>query len=190
MLASFLLALSSLMPTCPPATDWIGGMYKDPPARAAARKAHRDRFYTAMHSLGADHEARQVGLVVTFGESKYDGCAIHHLGKNEYGLGMGGHLTMHLRDKYGDAPEHFMHTPEVVALMIVRTMRRNRRSWLHFHRGHAGARPAWAVQRFCDRLHARGVKCGDPVSKVGKRLGRKPGHPAQAAWLWERLAKK
>lgn len=191
MMISFLLVLVATFPNCPPATDWIRGSYKDPAARADDRDAHRDRFYLAMHDLGLDREAREVGLVIAWNESRFDACAIHKQGRNEWGRGMGGHLVdPHLEDKWGSAPEFFMHFPEVTAVMIARTMRRHRRgSWVTVHRGHAGWRPQWAIDRFCRRLKARGVDCRGRVSDVGRKLGRKPGHPAQHRWLMRMLGR-
>lgn len=185
-LVAFLLLLGA--PLCPPASDWQGGAYMGTQDREPIRREHRDRFFLALHSLGFDREAREVALAIAWGESRWDGCAIHKLGPGEWGRGMVGSVVeLQLRDKWGPGPEELLHIPEVAAVVLARMVRRNRRgSWLRVHRAQAGkwkAGDPYYRDRFCARLRARGVDCRAPVSRVGRKLGTRPG-----LWQWPWLA--
>jgi len=181
VLAAALLIL--LAPWCPPDSSWAGGRYHGTDSREAQRREHRERYHYALGSLGLDREAGQVADAIAWGESRYDSCAVHTLGKNEHGRGLiGSSVGLHLRDKWGAGPEQVLHIPEVAAVVMARTMRRKRRgTWLDVHRGHAGVRGDWVVARFCERLRARGVDCKARVSRVGTRLGKAP---TAGQWPW------
>lgn len=179
-----------LVMQCPPAEKWQGGRLIEGSSEAR-RKEHLLRFQRALLDLGLDKEARDVAVTLVWNESRFDGCAIHKLGRGEWGRGMGGHsVALHLRDKWGPGPEEMLHYPEVTAVVLARTFRRHRKAtWLRVHRAHAGWREPWAVERFCRRLEKRGIDCRARVSKVGAKLGTRPD-PAQGAWLWNMLARR
>lgn len=183
-----LALLVAMAPWCPPPDAWTAGHYHTPSERIEARKIHRERYHYALGSLGLDREARAVADAIAWGESRYDACAVHKLGRNEWGRGMAGTMVgLHLRDKWGGGPEEILHLPEVAALVVARTMRRAKRwhragSWKRFHRVYAGERDPWVTERWCRRLEVRGVDCEDPMTDVGGRLGLRP-HPRQWNWL-------
>ncbi len=183
--------LFSLIQTqCPEPQAWLDGDRSSRDERVDTR----ERMSKTWEAMGLDLDARKVLDAVVVRESSGDACAIHILGKNEFGRGPGGiSVALHLRKWDASSPEEVLHIPEVSAVVMARMLRRSRRfssvfngeevvqsgSWLRFGQVYGGRirqrdQDPSKDARFCDRLARRDIHCLELISEVGTVLGDTP----------------
>ena len=174
---------------------WLAG---EGHATRAERREYRRRAHAAWMSLGLSRDERMVLDAIAWRETRWDACAVHRLGRNEDGYGLGGNQwRFHLRHWGSDEPQD-LRVAEVSALVMARVMLRSVRlygvrTWRGVGRIYGGAglmdRDPWRIERFCRLLAKRGVDCRDRAHVTD--IGIKP-QGWERRWLlarqWDRLA--
>lgn len=140
----------------------------------------RARAMKACAALGATPEACRVVDAMISRESSADPCAIHVLGKGEYGKGILGMSCKWQSSKWAGNCDDFL-LPEISVVVALRIFRRavsrhGAATWVQvnevFATGKLGWRPMKQYQ-FCKRLLRAGVSCfGNPEGQLGEALGK------------------
>lgn len=146
-------------------------------------------------AMGASAETRRVLRAMVIRESQGDPCAIHTFGEREHGIGILGLSVRWMLPTWDRwASPAALHSPEVSAIIAVRTFRRavrrhNASSWLEVNSVFATGRVQERTRldtKFCELVAAHDVDCTEsPSGKLGTVLGLSPSRD-QYAFL-ERL---
>ena len=134
-------------------------------------------------ALGLNREAIEVLDSIVVRESHGDRCAVHVLGRNEYGLGPGGlqvRFNLHRWDPKADP--RVLQDPEVSAVVMARLLRKYKKAyraktWLRVGQLYGGRIKYPDIgmdELWCERLARRDVDCHAPVGDLGKKLGVGP----------------
>ena len=130
MLALAFAATALAHPGCPEPEVWLDKSltYAERGwATPREKKDTRARMKRTWRAMGLDETARTVLSEIVCRESFCgDRCAVHVLGRNEYGLGPAGlFVKFQLRKWNTEAPPWVLQIPEVSAVVIARSLRRS-----------------------------------------------------------------
>ena len=170
------LLLSLLLPPAPVCGSWEAGDRSPPSVRNDAKR----RVSRTARALGFTPEAVRVLRGMVNRESAGDPCAVHTLGRGEWGYGvLGLSVRWHLGKLDYAAPATVFQSPEISTIVAARIFRiavlnHKARTWTAlnsvFATGRVKVRPRLDA-KFCALMERQGVDCeSNPLGQLGRKL--------------------